>query len=150
MSGGRVQIPKVENLQKSADEKSASLIVAVITSLMPVRNVPTGRSSGPTVDPLTGAKLGRFVADSKGNVMIEPKGGTTVPAGKGGVDTHTLFPNGSNYQRLNPQGHANNPTPHGHGHLQGTGPGRGGQGQSLNTQGQTVSPKSPDAHWPIH
>jgi hypothetical protein len=36
--------------------------------------------------------------------MIEPVGGRTVSAGKGGVDTHTLYPNGSNYQRLNPQG----------------------------------------------
>lgn len=55
--------------------------------------------------------------------MIEPVGGNTVPAGKGGIDTHTLYPNGSNYQRLNPFGHPSKSTiPHCHGHLMGTGP----------------------------
>jgi hypothetical protein len=64
--------------------------------------------------------------------MIEPVGARAVAAGRGGVDTHTLYSNGSNYQRLNPQGHANNPTPHGHGHAPGTGPGMSGQGSSLD------------------
>ncbi|MDZ7653986.1 MAG: hypothetical protein U5L03_16215 [Burkholderiaceae bacterium] len=82
--------------------------------------------------------------------MIEPVGGRTVAAGKGGVDTHTLYPNGSNYQRLNPQGHANNPTPHGHGHAPGTGPGMKGQGSSLDVHGNTVPSNSPAAHWPIN
>ena len=73
-----------------------------------------------------------------------------VAAGKDGVDTHTLYPNGSNYQRLNPKGHANNPNPHGHGHLPGTGPGKNGQGPSLDPLGNVVPFKSNDAHWPIH
>jgi len=105
-----------------------------------------------TIDPRTGQPVGRFIGDSKGNIMIEPVGGKTVPAGKGGIDTHTLYPNGSNYQRLNPQGHANNPTPHGHGHLEGTGPGMKGQGPSLApSANQTpVKPNSVDAHWPVH
>ena len=81
--------------------------------------------------------------------MIEPKGGKTVPAGSGGADTHTLYPNGSNAQRLNPKGHANNPTPHGHGHLPGTGPGKKGQGPSLSPEGTVVKPNSKAAHWPI-
>jgi len=109
-----------------------------------------GRSQGPTVDPNTGQPVGRFIGDSKGNVMIEPKGGKTVPAGKNGVDTHTTYPNGSNYQRLNPQGHANNPKPHGHGHLQGKGPGKKGQGDSIDNRGKQVPFNSKDAHWDIN
>lgn len=101
-------------------------------------------------NPLTGCEVGRFIGDSKGNIMIEPKGGKTVPAGKGGVDTHTLYPNGSNYQRYNPNGHGNNPTPHGHGHLQGTGPGMKGQGPSIDTRGNVVPWNSADAHWNLN
>lgn len=96
-----------------------------------------------------GNEIGRISVDSKGNAMIEPVGGRTVPAGKGGVDTHTLYPNGSNYHRLNPQGHGNNPTPHGHGHALGTGSGVKGQGPSLDVQGNTVPSNSAAAHWPI-
>ena len=106
-----------------------------------------------TVGPATdkaGNQIGRIVVDSKGNAMIEPVGGRTVAAGKGGVDTHTLYPNGSNYERLNPQGHANNPTPHGHGHAPGTGPGMKGQGSSLDVNGNAVPWNSPAAHWPIN
>lgn len=46
--------------------------------------------------------------------MIESVGRSTVPAGKNGVATHTLYPNGFNYQTYNPVGHGNNTTPHGH------------------------------------
>lgn len=60
-----------------------------------------------------------------------------------------LYPNGSNYQRLNPQGHGPKGTPHGHGHLSGTGPGKSGQGLPIDPQGNVVPFKSPDAHWPI-
>ena len=73
-----------------------------------------------------------------------------MAAGKDGVDTHTLYPNGSNYQRLNPKGHGNNPNPHGHGHLPGVGPGKNGQGPSLDPLGNVVQFNSNDAHWPIH
>jgi len=107
-----------------------------------------GGKAGPATDK-AGNQIGRFIVDSKGNTMIEPLGGRTVSAGKGGVDTHTLYPNGSNYQRLNPQGHANNPTPHGHGHAPGTGPGMRGQGSSLDVNGNVVPFNSPAAHWPI-
>ena len=82
--------------------------------------------------------------------MIEPKGGKTISASKNGVDTHTTYPNGSNYQRYNPQGHATNSTPHGHGHLQGTGPGKDGQGPSIDPQGNVVPWNSAEAHWDIH
>jgi RHS repeat-associated protein len=108
------------------------------------------RAAGPTIDKATGAEVGRFVVDSKGNTMIEPVGGSTRAAGRGGVDTHTTYPNGSNYQRLNPQGHPNNPTPHGHGHLPGTGPGMRGQGPSIAPDGTVVPFTSPDAHWTIY
>jgi len=104
----------------------------------------------PTIDQATGKEVGRFIADSKGNVMIEPKGGKTVAAGRGGGDTHTTYPNGSNYQRLNPNGHANNPKAHGHGHLEGTGPGMKGQGPSIDPQGNIVPSNSKQAHWDIH
>ncbi len=110
--------------------------------------VPTGRLSGKTIDPATGQEVGRFVVDPKGNAMIEPVGGSTVPAGRGGVDTHTLYPNGSNYQRLNPLGHGNNPTAHGH--LIGTGPGMKGQGPSIDVFGNSVPWNSADAHWSIY
>lgn len=102
-----------------------------------------------TVDPRTGVKVGRFIVDPDGNTMIEPEGGRTVPAGKGGVDTHTLYPNSSNYQRLNPQGHVNNPMPHAHGHLMGDGPGMQGQGPSIDLYGNVVPWASADAHWQI-
>jgi len=108
-----------------------------------------GRLPGPATDK-AGNQIGRIIVDSKGNAMIEPVGGKTVAAGKGGVDTHTLYPNGSNYQRLNPQGHANNTTPHGHGHAPGTGPGMKGQGPSLDINGNVVPWNSPAAHWPIN
>jgi RHS repeat-associated protein len=113
------------------------------------KEVPIGRAPGPTLDPATGRPVGRFVVDPKGNAMIEPVGGSTIPAGPGGVDTHTLYPNGSNYQRLNPQGHATDPTPHGHGHLEGSGPNMKGQGPSIDPQGNVVPWKSAEAHWPI-
>jgi hypothetical protein len=33
-------------------------------------------------------EVGRFIGDDRGNVFIEPVGGSTVPAGRNGVDTH--------------------------------------------------------------
>ena len=108
-----------------------------------------GRAPGPTTDPATGQEVGRIIGDSRGNNMIEPVGGSTKSFGRNGVDTHTTYPNGSNYQRLNPQGHGKNTTPHGHGHQQGTGPGRKGQGNSIDRLGNPVSPKSREAHWTI-
>ncbi|WP_206175545.1 RHS repeat-associated core domain-containing protein [Variovorax sp. RKNM96] len=97
-----------------------------------------------------GVQPGRLIGDQRGNVMIEPVGGRTVPAGPGGADTHTLYPNGSNYMRLNPNGHGPNGTPHGHGHAMGTGPNMRGQGSSLDTSGNVVPWNSSDAHWPIN
>ena len=85
--------------------------------------------------------------------MIEPVGGSTgpfPPNRPNSHDTHTFFPNGSNYMRLNPQGHGPNPDPHGHGHLQGTGTGRQGQGSSTDIFGNVVLRNSPAAHWPIN
>jgi len=87
--------------------------------------------------------------------MIEPVGGNTIGAGRtlsGGVrqDTHTTYPNGSNYQRLNEAGHGRGSGPHGHGHGQGTGPGMRGQGPALNTAGDMVPRNSPEAHWPVN
>jgi hypothetical protein len=110
--------------------------------------VPTSREPRTTIDPLTGYEVGRFIGDANGNIMIEPVGGSTV-AGRNPVDTHTLYPNGSNYQRLNPQGHGQNTTPHGHGHLPGAGPGKAGQGPSLSVDGRIVRFDTVDAHWPL-
>lgn len=83
--------------------------------------------------------------------MIEPVGGNTIwkQSRNGVVDIHTIYPNGSNYQRLNPKGHPNNPKPHVHGHLSGTGPGIKGQGQSIDPEGNIVPRNSPEAHWSI-
>ena len=93
-----------------------------------------GKQPGPTIDRNTGKEIGRFIGDEKGNIMIEPKGGNTVP-GKDPVDTHTLYPNKSNYQRLNPNGHPKDSTPHGHGHLEGTGPNMKGPVPSIDVNG---------------
>lgn len=103
-----------------------------------------------TIDTGTNMEIGRFIGDDRGNLLIEPVGGSTVPAGQNGVDTHTLYPNGSNYNRYNPIGHGNNTTPHGHGYLMGTGPGRSGQGPSIDVLGNVVPFNSPDAHWTIN
>ncbi|RAS16520.1 hypothetical protein MYG64_09890 [Ensifer adhaerens] len=75
------------------------------------------------IDRRTGWPVQRFIGDSGGNIMFEPLGGRTVPGPKLG-DTHTLYPNGSNYHRINPRGHGSRKTPHAHGHLEGTGPNR--------------------------
>ncbi|OCO98906.1 MULTISPECIES: hypothetical protein [unclassified Ensifer] len=96
----------------------------------------------------TGWPVQRFIGDGLGNNMIEPLGGSTVP-GKSPVDTHTRYPNGSNYQRLNPEGHGARKTPHGHGHLEGAGPGKSGQGASIDVWGNVVPYNSPDAHWSL-
>lgn len=110
---------------------------------------PTGRQPGPTIDRATGREVGRIVGDSKGNNMIEPVGGTTVQGPKPS-ETHTTYPNGSNYQRLNPQGHKGIPTGHGHGHLEGTAPFTKGQGQSIDPLGNVVPRDSDAAHWSIY
>ena len=104
------------------------------------------------IDPITKKPIGRLIGDTKGNLMIEPKGGSTVPAGKNGVDTHTTYPNGSNYQRLNPQGHGklDYQNGHAHGHLEGTGVGKNGQGSSIDIKGNIVAPNSKEAHWNIN
>jgi RHS repeat-associated protein len=97
-----------------------------------------------------GVQVGQFIADQRGNVMIEPVGGSTgpyPPHRTNSPDTHTYYPNGSNYMRNNPQGHGSNTTPHGHGHLPGSGPGRSGQGSSLDIFGNVVPANSPAAHW---
>jgi RHS repeat-associated protein len=124
---------------------------ANIEGLGAVLSMGRGGRGGSTkiIDPVIG-QVGRISVSTKGNAMLEPVGGNTVPAGKGGVDTHTVYPNGSNAQRLNEQGHPNNPTPHGHGHQPGTGPAMKGQGPSTDPQGNVVKPNSPEAHWPIN
>jgi len=104
-----------------------------------------GKLPGTTVDPTTGQKVQRFVVDPKGNTMIEPAGGTTKKWGRGGADTHTTYPNGSPYQRLDNSHGA----PHGHGQLPGTGPGKAGTGPSLDPSGNVVPNTSPGAHWPV-
>jgi RHS repeat-associated protein len=116
----------------------------------PATDPPQGRAPGPTIDPNTGQEVGRFVVDPKGNAMIEPEGGSTISAGQGGADTDTTYPNGSNYQRLKPNGHGGDPTAHGHGHLQGTGPGKAGQGPSISPNGTVVKPNTQAAHWPMN
>jgi len=110
---------------------------------------PTPKLPGPTKDPLTGQKVGRFLGSQNGPPMIQPLGGGYGPYGKNGASTRTTYPNGSNYQRLDPAGHNNNPTPHGHGHLPGSGPGKSGQGPSIDPSGNVVNPNSPAAHWPF-
>lgn len=79
------------------------------------------------VDPRTGFPIQRHIADPRGNIAFEPLGGSTV-SGQNPVDTHTLYPNGSDSHRMNPQRHGSGKPPHGHGHLMGTGPNTKGQG----------------------
>jgi RHS repeat-associated protein len=133
----------------SADGVNAAIMLAGSTRSSSPAAKGVGKLLGPATDK-AGNEIGRIIVDSRGNAMIEPVGGRTVAAGRGSVDTHTLYPNGSNYQRLNPQGHANNATPHGHGHAPGTAPGMRGQGSSLDVNGNVVPWNSPAAHWPIN
>jgi hypothetical protein len=100
-----------------------------------------------------GVPVGRFVCDTRGNMMVEPAGGSTgqyPPHRPNSPDTHTYYPNGSNYMRNNPQGHGPNTTPHGHDHLPGTGTGRSGQGSSTDIFGNPVPSNSGAAHWPTY
>jgi RHS repeat-associated protein len=110
-----------------------------------IKPVPTD-APAPTIDPVTGQPVQRFIVDKNGNVMIEPVGGTTKPWGKGGADTHTTYSNGSPYQRLD---RSHGQETHGHGHLPGTGPGKAGTGPSLDTSGNVVPNNSAGAHWPV-
>ncbi len=151
LGGGKSEGPPTPSPTRIAPESGPSLEAPPDTSAptSPTPQKSAVKTPGPTVDPLTGKQVGRFVVDPKGNAMIEPAGGSTQAAGRGGVDTHTTYPNGSNYQRLNPQGHGPNGTPHGHGHLEGTGPNMAGQGPSISPSGGVVPRTSPAAHWPI-
>ncbi|MBK1812654.1 hypothetical protein JHL18_18705 [Clostridium sp. YIM B02505] len=81
--------------------------------------------------------------------MISPKCGRPLQlSGYKGLDLETTYPNGSVYQRNNPNGHKNMPGQnHGHGHLEGTGPGKSGSGPSIDVNGNIVDFWSPDAHW---
>ena len=104
------------------------------------------------IDPVTGQPVGRFISDSRGNIMMEPVGGSTGPypaSNLNSPDTHTFYENGSNAYRLNPQGHANVPEPHAHAHLPGTGPYTKGQGASLGVEGNVVNRNSSAAHFSI-
>ncbi|MDK9603955.1 RHS repeat-associated core domain-containing protein, partial [Lelliottia sp. V104_15] len=105
-----------------------------------------------TVDPITGQPVGRFITDSRGNIMMEPIDGSTgpyPPSNPNSPDTHTFYKNGSNAYRLNPQGHKIDPTPHAHAHAPGSGTGRSGQGASLGIDGSIVSSRSAAAHFSI-
>ncbi|EHC8108346.1 RHS repeat protein, partial [Escherichia coli] len=116
-----------------------------LLSLPSPRQKPVSQSC--TIDPITQQPVGRFIGDSKGNIMVEPVGGRTIPyppSNPGSADTHTLYQNNSNAYRLNPIGHANNSTPHAH--LPGTGSGMKGQGPSLDVNGRVVPWNSSAAH----
>ena len=115
----------------------------------PLGLAPQASPNACVVDPITKQDVGRFIVDSRGNIVAEPVGGKTIPyppSNPASPDTHTVYANGSNAYRLNPQGHANNPTPHGHAHLPGTGLGKKGQGASLDVTGQKVPANSAGAH----
>jgi RHS repeat-associated protein len=100
-----------------------------------------------------GVPVGRFICDPMGNTLIEPVGGSTrsYPPNTNSRDTHTHYPNGSNYMRMNPVGGhgGSNKSAHGHGHARGA-PGKGGQGSSLDIFGNPVPWNSPAAHWPAN
>ncbi len=118
---------------------------------LPAPNQPSVSVPAPNtapIDPITKAPIGRVIVDGRGNAVIEPVGGSTV-ARSAGVDTHTLYANGSNCYRLNPKGHANNSCPHGHAHAIGTGPNMKGQGASLDVNGNVVPSNSAAAHIPL-
>lgn len=84
--------------------------------------------------------------------MIEPKGGSTIayPRNSSKPDTHTLYPNGSNYMRNNPDGHGGKMAPHGHAHLGGPGLNTKGQGPSIDIFGNVVPENSAAAHFPTY
>jgi hypothetical protein len=114
--------------------------------LGPGRGQPQPRPPGPTLDPLTGQPVGRFIVDPLGNTLIEPQGGATQ-GNPQGTFVETQYPNGSPYQQLHGP-HRNVPDSHGHGLLPGAG--RNQRGPSLDVHGNVVPENSPAAHWPVN
>lgn len=100
-------------------------------------------------DAAKAAKPGRFIVDRKGNVLIEPKGGSTH-GNATGTFVETRYPNGSPAYQLH-EGHPKTKAkvPHGHHMEPGSGPGRGHEGASLDRFGNRVPAESADAHWPV-
>jgi hypothetical protein len=132
------------------------------------REIPTPSVPGPTVDPVTGQPVGRFIVSSErpdqgigAQAMVEPEGGHTYAyPDEGSPETHTTYSNWSNYNRFNPEGHPeqkweSSQAPHGHYQAEGKGLGsdwkQGWQGSTLDFDPATgtsvvVNPGSGAAH----
>jgi RHS repeat-associated protein len=122
--------------------------------LPPPTPAPTGRLPGPTIWPPNGQEVGRFIVDPKGNGLVEPKGGTTSAAGRGGDSTHTYYKSGRVCCRLDGKGHGPNGSPHAHAHEDAPPTSLGNrrfpmQGDALDTSGRPVPYNSGPAHWPV-
>lgn len=115
---------------------------------LPPRPEPKGLLSGPP-EPIRPPEAGRFIVDPKGNVLIEPKGGSTRGNSRG-TFVETRYPNNSPAYQLH-EGHENTlaTEPHGHRKTIGVGPKKGQEGQSLDPSGRLVPRDSTEAHWEI-
>ncbi|MGC4047567.1 MAG: hypothetical protein QM758_27550 [Armatimonas sp.] len=116
---------------------------------LPHRPETRGLLSAPP-EPVKPPEAGRFIVDPKGNVVIEPRGGTTGGNAQGSF-TITRYSNGSPAYEVHeghPKTHAKEP--HGHWSAPGAGPERKQWGSRLDIHGQPVPTESPAAHWKVH
>ena len=119
-----------------------------VVKALPPKSEPKALLPG-RPEPKKPPQAGRFVVDEKGNVLIEPKFGSTV-GNPQGTFVETRYPNGSPAYQLHeahPKTRAKEP--HGHHMEPGSGPGRGNEGPSLDQWGNRVRDDSPAAHWPV-
>lgn len=113
---------------------------------LPPAHEPRGLLPGRPA-PVQPPEPGRFIVDPKGNVLIEPKGGSTHGS-LDGTFSETRYANGSvAYQVHGPHLKRNVKEPHGH-HLEQAVDAKT-EGASLDTVGNRVHFKSPEAHWEI-
>lgn len=92
---------------------------------------------------------GRFIVDPRGNVLIEPKGGSTY-GNIQGTFVETRYPNGSSAYQLH-EAHPKRGVyePHGHHRGPGKGPEEQHWGPSLDKDGHIVPYNSAAAHWDV-
>ena len=139
--GGRGCVGEETSHGKSSESGTGSISSRRVAAQQQLADAASGINNT-AIDPVTGLEIDDLIiGDSRGNLIIAPKGGGFDLNRPNGVDIHSFYPNGSNYQRYNPIGH---------GHALGTGPNRRGQGDSLDVFGNIVPFNSPDAHWSIY
>ena len=148
--GGGTGLKVAAEAEKDAAKGAVRLAgEAAETKPLPPRPAPKGLLSGPP-EAVKPPEAGRFIVDPKGNVVIEPVGGTTGGNAKGSF-TITRYPNGSPAYEVH-EGHPKTKATEAHGHWSapGTGPDRKQWGTRLDINGRPVPNESPAAHWKVN